>query len=224
VNEHRYIIGAGYHEREGRGDREFFRTWLDNTYDHANPVNVIVLADSGLHPRRSGDAVTVLQVSGNLGYHLDLIEGRKKHHFAGGPAMVMALAMIAYCDESDFIYKEQDCLWFGDCVGRMYAEIGDAGLICGRCEQFPVTNSLFLVKHAYIPEFVRLYLGTAPEHDEDQLCERKFERFVKELPTQWKTFSFGYDRDRPFNVKDPEFYIQQVTPGEMEVLKAAGLI
>ncbi len=221
----RYFVGAGYHEgRDGRDERGFFPLWLANTKKHAEPSSrVVVIADSGAVPPFSGD-YSLVPLTGDLGYHVDLLDGKKKHHFPGGPAVVLALAMIAYCDEADFIYKEQDLLWFGDCIGEMYRQLGDGGIIFGKNEAFGVANSLMLVKHDYIPTFVRLYLGTLPENDESQLCERKFGELLKLYPRKWKQYDFGYDRDRPFDVKAPAWCVQQLTPEELALLKREGLI
>ncbi len=36
--------------------------------------------------------------------------------------------------------------------------------------------------------------------------------------------TFGYDRDRPFNVKDKIFYIQQIKTQELQILENEKLI
>jgi hypothetical protein len=223
----RYLLGAGYHEgREGRQEREFYPVWLANTVRHFSPTRIVVITDSGavLPPAEHSELVTQVPLTGDLGYHLDLLEGRKAHHFPGGPAIVLALAMLAYCDEADFVYKEQDLLCFGDCLGEMYRQIGEGGLIVGRNQAFGLANSLMLVKHEYIPVFVREYLSTLPENDESQLCELKFARLLETFPRKWKQYDFGYDRDRPFNVADKAWYAQQISPEEMTLIRDAGLL
>jgi hypothetical protein len=159
---------------------------------------------------------------------MDLVEGRKPHKFNGWMGAVLALALIAYNDESDFIYIEQDCLCFGPWVNKIYEELGDHGVAFGRKHQtapwMPCSQSLFIVRHSYIPEFVRLILSTDAQNKEGELGEHKFERMAQEHPNEWKMFSFGYDRERPFNMEDAVFYIQHVTPEELDKLKEKGLV
>ncbi len=119
----RYMIGCGFHEKPGDGKADFFHDyWIPNTWRHASDVsNVVVIADSGCTPPvRAGYYIQELLLSGDLGFHLEILDGSKPYQFPTVSAVICTLAMIAYDDECDFIYKEQDCLWFGDCVGTMY--------------------------------------------------------------------------------------------------------
>lgn len=221
MSDHRYLIGSGYHAK--LGSEEFAHLWHANIRQYAQPSEIVVIADSNSEfPRLDG--VQSLKLSGNLGGCMDLIEGRKKHHFPGGPSAVMALALLAYISESDFVYQEQDCLAFGPWVERIYSQISEHGLICGKQQCWGLANCLFMVRHAYIPTFVRLYLETPPEDCVNMLCESKFKRLLDSRPTEWTTFGFGYDRDRPINFDDEVWYAQQFSREEMEELELRGLI
>lgn len=216
----KFLLGSGYYVKEPTEQTaEWREIWQRNT-NRVLPPKTVRITVGGTVPVAWHNNV---YLRGNLGHINDLVvEKTKPHAFCGWSGAMLALAMIAYCDESDFIYKEQDCLAFGPWVEKMYEELGDGNVIFGSCEIQPAAQSLFLVKHAYIPEFVRLYLSEGPDNNEENLPEHKFAKLA--LVHGWKRFSFGYDRDRPFNVKDPVFYVQQVTPEELTVLEAAGLL
>ena len=136
----------------------------------------------------------------------------------------MVLAMLAYVNECDFIYKEQDSLCFGPYVDTMYSEIGSHSCIFGSSVLMGSHASPMLIKHSFIPEFVRLYLGTPAENKPDQIGEVKFARLQHEHPDQFCRYSFGVDRDRPFDVKAPVWTGQKFTRDELLQLRDAGLI
>lgn len=217
----KYIIGTGFHPGEGRV--EFYNIWLKNIY----PVmgqGVFVLADSGawVPPNSSVTRITCI---GNLGGCGELLNGTKKHEFNGWMGAVCALAMIAYCDESDFVFVEQDCLAFGPWVQALYDSVaGDYGVTFGKSEGMPCEQSLFLVRHSYIPAFVSLCLGQGPQSKEENLGEAIFKRIMGWRPKEWTQFSFGCGRDRPINYDAPVWYAQKLTPVELEELKRRKLI
>lgn len=227
----KYLIGSGYHwNNSERGIDTFYPIWIDNLKKIPNPPSqVFIIADSNCRPP-TGDVsgptpfeVNVIYLTGDLGSCHTLITGSKPHAFAGWTGAVLATAMLAYCDEKDFIFVEQDALMFGDCIGTMYSEIGDAGIIFGDCTWMAAEQSLFLVKHFYIPEFIRLFLNEGP-HKEGNLSEEVFKRLEEAHPDQWKRFSLQFGRNRPINFDDPVWYAQKLTADEMAELKNRGMI
>lgn len=222
----RYLIGSGYHHHYHAGTDYFYPLWAENT-SRANPERTIVLSSGGSarpyspmyfpHP-------TWIECTGDLGHVHDLIYGRKHFSWCSWSISIVTLALIAYFDECDFIFKEQDCLAFGPWVEQIYAESGPNQVMFGSARCMPAVQSLFLVKHAFIPEFVRLYLGTGDERSADNIGEHKFARLQRENPRTFGRYSFGYDRDRPFNVKDHVWYAQKFTPAELNLVADAGLI
>jgi hypothetical protein len=137
----------------------------------------------------------------------------------------MTLALIAYTNETDLIYKEQDCLWFGHCVYRMYQEIDDGGIIFGHnWQRVPCENCMFLLKHEFIPQFVASYAASDPENAPQAICEWKFERWHRSNPNVWKKHALGVGRDRPINYNAISWYGQKFTPDEMAELKRRKLI
>jgi len=224
-----YIIGTGYHSSPDRRAmlEWFWHLWLDNTRRYSNPREVVILASGNIYPDWVPDEPETnwIYLSGNLGHCGSLLSGEKPYRFCGCLAGMMTLALYAYCSEADFIYKEQDTLAFGPWVEQMYAEIGRHGCIFGSCGNvMPSSQALLLVKHGFIPDFVRLYLGTGSENTPDNMPECKFARLEKEHPNLFCRYSFGYDRARPFNVNDKVWHAQKFTCEELELLAAAKLI
>ena len=227
-----YVLVSGYHRPPADPNSAgFFNIWLKNSCSVLPvPRCIIVIADSKNHPNVNFDEVLKsipfvgIGLEGDLGSCHAELTGAKKYQFAGWTGVVLAGALLAYSNESDMIFKEEDCLWFGNCVQKMYEEIGAGGIIFGSNHFMACAQSLFLVRHWYIPEFVRLFLGEGPQTDEANISENIFKRLEEKHPDKWKRFSFGYDRDRPFNPDDPAWYIQQVKTDELVLLKEKGLI
>lgn len=222
----KYLLGSGNHNTPGDGRLEFMQIWLENTYHFSSPDRVVIVGDSNsefppVNPERP---FIPIPLSGNLGSFMELINKQKVSRFNGWTGSVMALAMIAYCNESDFIYKEADCLAFNDWVNLMYSEIGEAGIIFGNCSFMECEQSLFLVRHAYIPEFVRLICGEPAQNCEANQGEQMFARLQRRCPDQWKRFSMGIGRDRPLAIGDHPWYAQKFTGDELSELRAKNLI
>jgi hypothetical protein len=231
MNPQPYIIGSGYHWEFSRGADTFFRTWVENIAKlNPAPEKIIIITDSGARPPidscmiPASLPVQAVYLNGDLGSCHALMHGIKKHAFAGWTGAVCAAAMIAYCDEKDFLFFEQDVLAFGPIIEQMYAEIKGAGIIFGKCDWMPCEQSLFLVRHHYIPDFVRLFLGEGPQYLEENLGEHIFLRLAREHTKDWFQFEIQYGRNRPINFDDPIFYAQKWTPQEMEELRNRKLI
>lgn len=221
----KYSIGSGYFER-GYAQRWFYHVWLDTVLKYADPKpqQILVLASGGFVCPQPHPLVLWAKLFGDMGHCSHLLDGKKLHHFCGGTSTVMALAMMAYANETDFIYYEQDGLAIGPWVERMYAEIGNRGCIFGSCRAMNCHQSLMLVKHAAIPEYVRLYLGTGRENTPDNMGESKHCRLQVERPDFFTRYSFGCDRDRPIPYADPVFWAQKLSRDEMLEMRRRKLI
>lgn len=222
----KFIIGSNYFARPSSvWEPWFFKLWMRNVMPHRT---LLLVSGENPPPYSDGDIETAhlmkIHLEGDLGTFMNLINREKPHRFCGWSAAVLQLAMSAYCDCSDLVYVEQDVLMFGDCIGQMYREIGDAGIIFGSTDGQPCAQSLFLVKHEYIPEFVRLYLGEGPQSEPGQLGEQIFARLEQQNPDKWKRFSFGYDRTRPLDISKPVWYAQKFSPDELLQLRAVGMV
>lgn len=218
-----YIIGTGYIRGWTPAAEDFAYWWKANTLRFADPpasrIVVVSVDGSGTPAAFKDSAIDVLNLNGNCGHIHHLLTGQKKHWIGGWSASVLALAMIAYNDESDLIYKEQDCLAFGPWVERMYADMGDADMVFGRKHEthphMPCSQSLFLIRHRFLLDFVTRYLAKGTDNDKDNLPESKFEHIEKDDPSRFRRLSFGFDRERPIIYEEPVWYAQQLKPEEI---------
>jgi hypothetical protein len=228
-----YLLGTGYCHRPNAADAErMWALWRANTAKASPaPHRVVVTAVGGAVPPRVDDTTDVIRLTGNLGHIHQLIgkeSPHKPHMLSGWSASVLALAMIAYSDEADFLYKEADCLAFGPWVEQMYTDLGDGDIVFGGPMQsepwMACAQSLFLVKHEAIPAFVAKYL--APGRDcEAMLTEDRFPLLAQgPQALAVRHLSFGVDRERPIPFDAPLFYAQQLTRDEINALKGRGLV
>ena len=155
---------------------------------------------------------------GNLGHYSDILEGRKAHAFSGAGAAILTLAMVAYCDESDFIYKEQDALCFGNWVEHLYNSAGHGWGCMGDYDPIPSGTALMLFRHEFIPSIVRSYIDMGPENSNQRMVEHKYSEILS------NRYSMGYDKRRPVNFNDETFWIQQPNKSDIEELKKRKLL
>lgn len=221
----RYIIGTGYCDnttQNGIERSELMKYWVRNNRATANPRAQFVLSMHGSsfsHPD-----VKEINVVGNLGHYSDLLEGRKTHAFSGAGAAIMTLAMVAYCDESDFIYKEQDSLAFGNWVEHLYSECRDYGAVIGNPEPCPSGTALMLFRHERIPEIISAYIHEGPENNIQNLVEHHYHAIAEKNPELVGFYKMGYDKKRPVNFDDETFWIQQPNLKEIDELKRRNLL
>ncbi len=199
--------------------------WANNTSQSAPATNFACIEVGTRNPLYQGNNIAL---ANNLGHVGDLLNNSKPHEMCGWSAAVLALAMVAYCNETDMLYKEQDCLAFGPWVEQMYKDIGTKGMVFGRkmvnAPYMPCAQSLFLIRHHFIPEFVRRYIELGPERTADNLPEHKFAKLEELWPQHYARLSFGYDRERPINFDDPVWYAQKLTAPELEEIKRRNLL
>jgi len=184
----KYIIGSGYYK-----DPDFAREWYNNIRKYARPFpdHVCVISIAGNTLPFIGHSLSEVTLNGNVGHVGDLING-KDRSICGWSASVSALAMIAYCNETDFVYQENDCLAFGDYIGRLYQDMGEGDMAFGHKQEsepyMECSQSLFVVRHGFIPTFVSELLSMGDERrtdsdgKHDNLPERKFVRIEEKDP------------------------------------------
>lgn len=228
----KYTLGTGYYK-----DPEFAKVWWERILRSAkpSPEKVVVICVDNQEPPIGGHPRWISQVklSGNLGHVGELLSG-KDRDFCGWSGAVLALAMIAYCNETDFIFVESDVLVFGAWVEQLYKDMGDGGMVFGgKMESEPFMyccQGLFLIRHRFIPTFVSEFIKMGsdsrrnPDGKTDNLPEDKFHRLREVYPDEVKTLSFGVDRCRPIPYDSPVFYVQHLTPEELNLLQEKGLL
>jgi hypothetical protein len=224
----RYLIGTGYFARDPADSERFYRIWWRNKRKYASQtVRIIVLAHGGHHvsPRVLRECpADWIHLDGDLGHIHHLTNQERPFHYSGFTIALLTLALLAYQDECDLFFCEQDMLAFGPWVEKIYEESGEAKVIYGGGHLMPAFQSLMLIKHEYLPQFVHTYLGAGTEREKSNEGEQKHARLARQFPDDYKTFSFGFDRDRPLDLSQPVFYAQHVTGEELTLLKNAGLL
>lgn len=223
-----FLIGSGFFPNpcSALPAQELFEAWLSTINRYAQPKRIVVVTAGGHCPARCS-AANVVVCEGDLGNLSHKVAGKVHHDFAGWFPPMAITAMIAYNEVLDFIFIEQDCFAFGPFVERMYADMGSAqAVIGGRVHGVgePASQSLFLVRHAYIWQFLRDYLNEGPDDNEQCRGEKKFGRMRDRKPNEIKTLSFNVDRDRPIPWDDPVFAFQQPSRAEIDEAKRRGLI
>jgi hypothetical protein len=229
----RYLLGSSFFDG-GKGGREYRREfsiiWRDRIAQlKPRPTRTVIICQAGSQYPFPPPFSDVINLTGDLGACGQLLNGTKTNEFSGWSAAMLALALIAYNDESDLLYIEEDCLAFGPFIERMYQDMGDGSLVFGPKHQSApwqvCSQSLFLVRFEFIPKFVAAYISMGKDGDKDNLGEMKFvrmeEQFGKDVV---KRLSFGFDRERPIRYEDEVFYAQQITPDELAELKRRQLI
>jgi len=212
-----YLIGSGYHHKSD-WDAEFFEIWKKNTEKYTNNYYVVCT-------NTPANSEKILLLNNNLGHVGDCI-AEKRDDLCGWSHSIITLAMIAYGMGKDLIFKESDCLFFGDVPQKLYEDIGDKGMVFGpqmtSAPYMPCAQSTFLIKHFCIIGFVRSYLYM--KSDRFLLPEDKFVELEKQQPEVYGRFSFGVDRQRPLPWSDEVWYAQQWTREELNEAKERGLI
>lgn len=218
----RYVVVTGYFNSGDALTEDFFRIWHDNTTRFAKPARIFVI-NAASKPLDYGNS-TWINLSENLFHHaFNLPPGQQ---LGGFSASVMIGCLLAYHERADMLFKEQDCLAFGNYVETLYAEMGDKGMVAG-----PILTSgpgagllavsLMLIRHEYLLEFVARYLSLWPT-DREFLPEHKLMEIAK--TGRIVESKMGFDRNRPINFDAPAFHLQKMTVKEMEILKARGLV
>lgn len=217
------LLGTSFfHDSNNPKKVEMMSLWHRNVPKEA--TSVVALYEGSTIPMMA--RAETVRLTGDLGHIGGHLNGSKPHHLTGWSASICALAMLAYMDECDFIFKESDCLAFGPWVQRMYRDCEGAEFVFGpkmtSAPWMSCAQSLFLVKHHFIPAFVSTYLSLPA--DRDMLGEDKFCHVERCYPHLTKRLSFGVDRMRPLPFNDEVWYGQQFSPQEIETLKQKGLI
>lgn len=229
----KYLLGSGYvHRPNAAAAESMFALWLANIHRYARPLpeRIVVVCVGGAVPAVITDNVDVIQLSGNCGHGHGLLgieQPAKPHAYSGWSAAALSTAMLAYANESDFIWKESDCLCFGPWIEQLYSDLGNADIVFGgpmkSAPWMPSSQSVFLVRNSAIPQFVRSYLSLGSERLKNQLVEHKFAALPSHM--HHSLLSSGFvDRQRPIPYDAPVFAAQQFTASELEELRRRKLL
>ncbi len=229
----RYLIGSSFFDGGKNGPefrRDFARLWSANVAKQIPaPSRIVIVADGGSKRPPVGWNTDVIHLTGDAGNCDQLVKGERPNEYSGWSSNMAAVAMLAYADMANFVYWEEDCLAFGDVIGQLYRDMGDADMAFGAkmtsAPWMPCAQSLFIVRHRMIPRFVATYLSLGGERDRNNLGEHKFCKMEKLFGfPHCKRLSFGVDRERPIPWDAPVFYAQQWSAEELAEAKRRNLI
>lgn len=226
MNDGKYIVGSVYIGGD-RQREDFFKVWLSNLERNPdfNPRHAFVVCARGESPADERPWLTKIELAGDLGH---INAPSHKHQVEGWPTTLMTLCLLAYSDERDLVFVEQDCLPFGNFITTLFTEIRDGvGCVMGNLSTQPCAQSLMLIRHWFIPELVHGYLGKKLK-EKNQQGEQAFEQMEREMVGKFQRFSFGFDRDRPpdgfASMKGKPWYLQQISLDELTKLKECGFV
>ena len=210
------LIGSGFYSNiDDRSSKlSLLFDWLKNTSKVSSRIVIVDNSDFGLWKINE-----TIRIKRNLGHAGDALNIVSKHRLLGWSVSWMIPAVIAYSEGLDFVYKEQDCLAFGDWLpiirrGRM---------TIGRNATMPCEQSLFFIRNDFILQFVTAYLNI-PDSDAVMSTEHKFFEIMAAFDDiHFHDLPGGRDRPLPKDFTAP-FYLQRITTEEMEVLENARLI
>lgn len=215
-----YLIVSGYHPFPGSD--WFHQIWWKQLHRHAHPARVFIISDTGATvPESHGEWIVL---DGNLGHCNHLLRRERLNTIPGCPATWMLGCWLAYINESDVICVEQDLLPFGPWIEGMYSTLGNRSYITGNGKMHGCDTSLFLLRHQFIPTFVKEYLSEGPEDHPWRIAEMKVQRMEQRMAEDFCRFPWTHGADRPFNVKDRIFTPQKLTRDELLELEKARLI
>ena len=220
-----YTLISGYCDHplhDGIPSLEFYEQyWKPNVLSHTAAPNVYVVSTEKVPLSGSFNWVNLEY---NLGHNAVSSVGKLiTTGIAAGSAQLLTGAMIAYQRRQDMIYQEQDCLLFGDCIGQLYREVGDKGGVMGRVNRGGAAdslsaNSLLLIKHEFLLDFIKFYLTFARNEKQAGMEPERTMEKIRDMG-HLAVMSFGYDRTRvePFDIRTPCYY-QQLKRAELKVL------
>lgn len=232
----KYIIGSGYvHNPDDKDNikfkKNFFSLWYNNTIEYSSPEEIIVLNSNAEDLSDNYSNIKFLNLSDNPGHILHHLGKSKKStacnwenapYLCGWSFSIIYTSLYAYFKDFDFIYKEQDCLAFGNWVSKLYNELGNRKMVTGTSKHMSVEQSLFLIKNDYILDFTYKYLSIL-KSDKNMLPENKF-KYLIENNNEIGFFNMPYGRDKPIDTNNLPFYLQHHNKKSNQKLKKSKLI
>jgi hypothetical protein len=205
----KYVIGTGYFSppEETKQRSEVFKVWYNNTLKFSNPKKIYVINSNSSCNYLFGEWINLMD---NPGHSLHF---KRRSVYCGMMFSVLVSAMLAYGSDCDLIYKEQDCLCFGNWVDKLYEDGKGKQIVLGKYKtsEFKYEISLILLKKEFIPNFLsEIYGYYANIPGRGIITEKRFEILEKSFNDKIGIISFGYGRRRPININDKVFYVQHI--------------
>lgn len=222
--ENEILIGTGFFATPDNvvDAGAFLKLWMENTERVCG--NIVVTDNSQAFFATSQDYVSArsVRILKNLGHACWPMAQTAKTPLLGWSISWMIPALLAYSEGCDFVYKEQDCLAFGDWL-PVITPNGLAQMTIGRHSTMPCEQSLFYIRHGFILPFLRDYMLLGM-HDAVMVTEEKFRRIKDSYGDAITFHDLPGGRNRPMPDLSKPFYLQKITSNEMNILKSADLI
>lgn len=207
-----FIVGTGYYNYNSGvlDDSIFLRdVWLPNTRK-LKPKRIVIV-NSNSEEVDCGEGVEWINLTTNPKHVKDM--GVDKSLFGGWSLSFINSAIYAYSCGCDFIYKEQDCLIFGDVIDRLYKNCEGKQMVTGELFNYPnkdytIELSLMLLKRDFIPVFLSELMSINKTDGKEMRPEKKFLVIRDNHPNEIGVIDFGFGGNRPYK-KDDVFYIQK---------------
>lgn len=201
------IIGSGYFKADQKCEDFFIQHWLPNTLMVKS--DKIFITNCASPQIKTGKNVEWLNLTRNPVHGKNLKENVQ---FAGWDLGFIHGALYAYSCKCDYIYKEQDCLAFGNWLEKMYKQCRGKQMVTGELWNHPkrdytIELSLILIKYDFIMPFLT-QLFAIPGTANKMRPEKKFLIIRDNNPELIGTIDFGYGGNRPFECNEC-FYIQK---------------
>lgn len=209
------LIGTGFYADASAHTaalRFFLTRWLPNTRADRR---IVVVDNSAMGlGTDSANGVQVIRCQHNLGHIAQWLNKPNSPRLLGWSLSWILPALVAYSEMRDFIYKEQDCLCYGDWIEAIRPK-GLAAVAFGYgCPLACCEQSLFYVRWELIPDFISCYTEMN-RPDAEQLPEEKFMELKRRH--LWITqFDLPYGRTRPIDFTKRTWYAQKLTKEELD--------
>lgn len=215
----KYTITSGNYKKNNFA---FFNLWIYNTLENSNPQSIEIINTGG------DEYVTDYKCNWhNYTHNYGHVQNLKENTpFGGWWLAFMHGALCAYMNDTDFIYKEEDCFCFGNWVDSLYNDIEEkqCKMLVGFFDHnYKIEQSLVFIQRDYILKFINMYLSLCG--NEGYLYNRPELKFLslKEYNKQdIQYMSMRGGRNRPIPIGDKSFYVQHLTRDEFILLSDSG--
>src|SRR6185503_6613722 len=137
------LIGTGFYSNsvDFHWNLDFAGVWIENTQPVSRRIVCVDCSTLFLQPDFNWQPIRIAN-AGYCGWPV----GKCAGPLLGWSLSWILPALVAYAEGADYVYKEQDCLCFGDWLplvkrGRM---------AFGRCSVMEVEGCLMWIEHGYI--------------------------------------------------------------------------